>query len=69
MGLQKLIDAQKTVDELTADAQVKKKDLAVQQAEADAALKEITKAMSIAAERKQEAERLSTILSEENVIL
>ena len=68
-GLRKLVEAQQEVDKLTGEAQEKKKELAVKQAEADQALKEITKSMQQAAERKQETETLSKGLEEESKII
>src|SRR5436190_1753596 len=46
-GLSKLSDARKVVDDLKRNAQVKQKELAVKQHEADEALKQITKSMAV----------------------
>ena len=68
-GLRKLVEAQTEVDRLTSDAHVKKKELAIKQAEADQALKEITKSMQEAAERKQETETLQKSLESESKVM
>jgi hypothetical protein len=46
-GVSKLSDARKVVDDLKRNAEVKQKELAVKQHEADEALKQITKSMSV----------------------
>lgn len=66
-GLQKLQDAEKNVDELSQKAQNQKKELSKKQAEADQALKQIQRAMEIAAERKMEVETLQKTLQEDEM--
>ena len=68
-GLSKLVEAQVEVDKLTGEAQEKKKELAIKQAEADQALKEITKSMAQVAERKQETEALQKGLEDESKVI
>jgi hypothetical protein len=46
-GVSKLSDARKVVDDLKRNAEVKQKELAVKQHEADEALKQITKSMAV----------------------
>ena len=46
-GVSKLSDARKVVDDLKQNAQVKQKELAIKQHEADEALKQITKSMAV----------------------
>jgi hypothetical protein len=46
-GVSKLRDARKVVDDLKRNAEVKQKELAVKQHEADEALKQITKSMAV----------------------
>ena len=46
-GVSKLSDARKVVDDLKRNAEIKQKELAVKQHEADDALKQITKSMAV----------------------
>ncbi|CAF4159427.1 unnamed protein product, partial [Rotaria magnacalcarata] len=46
-GVSKLSEARKVVDELKRNAEIKQKELAVKQHEADEALKQITKSMAV----------------------
>ena len=46
-GVSKLNDARKVVDDLKRNAEVKQRELAVKQHEADEALKQITKSMAV----------------------
>ena len=46
-GVSKLSEARKVVDELKKNAEIKQKELAVKQHEADEALKQITKSMAV----------------------
>jgi hypothetical protein len=46
-GVSKLSEARKVVDDLKRNAEVKQKELAIKQHEADEALKQITKSMSV----------------------
>jgi dynein heavy chain 2 len=46
-GVSKLSEARKVVDDLKRNAEVKQKELAVKQHEADEALKQITKSMAV----------------------
>lgn len=46
-GVSKLSDARKLVDDLKRNAEIKQKELAVKQHEADDALKQITKSMAV----------------------
>ena len=46
-GVSKLSEARKLVDDLKRNAEVKQKELAVKQREADEALKQITKSMAV----------------------
>lgn len=46
-GVSKLSDARKVVDDLKRNAEVKQKELAIKQHEADDALKQITKSMAV----------------------
>ena len=66
-GLGKLQDAENQVQELKKTAEKQKQLLAHKQKEADEALKQITKAMEKAAERRQEMESLQNKLQEDNV--
>ncbi|KAJ3344816.1 Cytoplasmic dynein 2 heavy chain 1 [Entophlyctis luteolus] len=68
-GLQKLHDASKFVDSLSADAQKQEIELAKKQKEADAALKEITDSILKASDQKTEMETLSSQLKEEETKL
>jgi dynein heavy chain 2 len=64
-GLSKLADAESRVDALGAEAVAKRSALATAQADADAALANITASMSRAGERKQEVEQLRSVLEVE----
>ncbi|KAJ3140439.1 Cytoplasmic dynein 2 heavy chain 1 [Physocladia obscura] len=64
-GLQKLHEASKFVDALSADAKKQEIDLAKKQKEADVALKEITDSILRASDQKTEMEMLSNQLKEE----
>jgi dynein heavy chain 2 len=68
-GLGKLREAESLVDSLSKKAHEQQKLLALKQKEADEALKQISEAMSQAAERRQEVETLQVSLTEENVII
>ncbi|KAI8844037.1 dynein heavy chain and region D6 of dynein motor-domain-containing protein [Chytriomyces cf. hyalinus JEL632] len=66
-GLQKLHEASKFVDNLSADAKKQEIELAKKQKEADLALKEITDSILRASDQKTEMETLSLQLKEEEV--
>ncbi|KAI8621722.1 dynein heavy chain and region D6 of dynein motor-domain-containing protein [Chytriomyces sp. MP71] len=66
-GLQKLHEASKFVDNLSADAKKQEIELAKKQKEADLALKEITDSILRASDQKTEMETLSHQLREEEV--
>jgi dynein heavy chain 2 len=51
-GVSKLNDARKVVDDLKRNAEVKQKELAVKQHEADEALKQITKSMAVSIDHR-----------------
>ncbi|KAI9332693.1 dynein heavy chain and region D6 of dynein motor-domain-containing protein [Obelidium mucronatum] len=68
-GLQKLQEAAKFVDNLSADAKKQEIELAKKQKEADMALKEITDSILRASDQKTEMETLSAQLKEEEVKL
>ncbi|KAJ3070332.1 Cytoplasmic dynein 2 heavy chain 1 [Podochytrium sp. JEL0797] len=68
-GLQKLKEAAKFVDTLSADAKKQEIELAKKQKEADLALKEITDSILRASDQKTEMEQLSTQLGEEEIKL
>ena len=53
-GVSKLSEARKLVDDLKRNAEVKQKELAVKQREADEALKQITKSMAVSLRFSQE---------------
>ncbi|CAF0783257.1 unnamed protein product [Rotaria sordida] len=68
-GVSKLSDARKLVDDLKRNAEVKQKELAVKQHEADEALKQITKSMADAGTQKTEMEHLAVKVNEETVFI
>ncbi|CAF4638011.1 unnamed protein product [Rotaria sp. Silwood1] len=68
-GVSKLSDARKVVDDLKRNAEVKQKELAVKQHEADEALKQITKSMADAGTQKVEMEHLAVKVNEETVFI
>ena len=61
-GLMKLGEAEQMVEKLVEDVQKNKKELTMKQMEAHNAMEEITKAMTIASERKVEVEGLQKML-------
>lgn len=69
LGLGKLEDAERHVDDLAKEASVKKKQLAEKQEEADAALSEISESMNTAAVERQSAEGLRSKLASDEVII
>lgn len=58
-GLSQLANAERTVDELNAEMEVQKVEIMKKQAQADAAMKGITDALSSASEAREQAEELS----------
>lgn len=59
-GVSKLSEARKLVDDLKRNAEVKQKELAVKQREADEALKQITKSMAVSLDfAKKKNDRLN----------
>ena len=64
-GLKKLLETSKVVDELTAEALKKKKQLTIKQKEVEDSLNEITDAMQTASASKAETEKLEEFLSVE----
>ncbi|CAM4781010.1 unnamed protein product [Rotaria magnacalcarata] len=68
-GVSKLSDARKVVDDLKRNAEVKRKELAVKQQEADDALKQITKSMADAGTQKNEMEQLKVKVNEETAYI
>jgi dynein heavy chain 2 len=59
-GVSKLSDARKVVDDLKRNAEVKQRELAVKQHEADEALKQITKSMAVSNGNKNHQSVLSS---------
>ncbi|CAF2056597.1 unnamed protein product [Rotaria magnacalcarata] len=68
-GVSKLSEARKVVDELKRNAEIKQKELAVKQHEADEALKQITKSMADAGSQKTEMEQLAVKVNEETAFI
>jgi len=68
-GVSKLNEARKLVDDLKNNAQIKQKELAVKQQEADEALKQITKSMADAGTQKTEMEQLAVKVNEETIFI
>ncbi|KAE9115561.1 Cytoplasmic dynein 2 heavy chain 1 [Phytophthora fragariae] len=66
-GLSKLEEASVTVDELSRNAVVKKKDLSAAQVSADEAMKEITNALDSAADNRREVEKLKEQLAKAEI--
>ena len=64
-GLNKIGEANKTVDELSAQAAIQKKELKVKQAEAEKFLKQIEQTYESASEQKREAEEIRSFLKKE----
>ncbi len=62
-GLSTLRDTANTVDNMSRDAEVKRKEIVMKQAEADASVERITVAMALAAEKKQDGDELQKLLS------
>lgn len=64
-GVSKLSDAKKVVDDLRRNAEVKQRELAVKQHEADDALKQITKSMAVSENLEEREERVGIFRMQE----